>query len=179
MVVFDLICLNGHLFEGWFANLSDFEAQMADGRLNCPICGEENVTRRPSTFGLVRRRAESPREGQPGAGNPSLGQNSFPEADQRADQRMDPQMGSKNMNLIQQAANLLAFRTLSALTERLEKDFVDVGAGFATEALKMRYGAAPSRNIRGYSTADEEETLKNEGIEFFKLPMLNRKKSVS
>jgi hypothetical protein len=64
---------------------------------------------------------------------------------------------------------------LEILTDKLRKDFVDVGPGFSTEALKMHYGASPKRNIRGLSTKDEEEMLKREGIDFFKVPMLVRK----
>jgi hypothetical protein len=70
-------------------------------------------------------------------------------------------------------------RKLAELSDRLEREFVDVGASFAAEALKMHYGASPSRNIRGHSTAEEEKTLRNEGIEFFKLPMISRKDPVS
>jgi len=55
--------------------------------------------------------------------------------------------------------------------EFVEKNFDDVGCDFAKEALKIHYGATEPRNIRGVSTNDEEETLKEEGIQFFKLPM--------
>jgi hypothetical protein len=72
-----------------------------------------------------------------------------------------------------------ALRDLAELSDKLEKDFVDVGTDFMSEALKMHYGVTPARNIRGQSTADEERVLKNEGIEFFKLPMLNRKNTAS
>jgi hypothetical protein len=77
------------------------------------------------------------------------------------------------------AAAAGAFKKLLELSDKLEKDFVDVGANFTAEALKMHYGAAPARNIRGHSTADEEKTLRSEGIEFFKLPMLSRKSPAS
>lgn len=52
----------------------------------------------------------------------------------------------------------------------VEKNFEDVGCNFAKEALKMHYGVEKPRNIRGVSTAEEEKTLRNEGIEFFKIP---------
>ena len=55
--------------------------------------------------------------------------------------------------------------------EFLENNFEDVGANFAPEALKMHYDVTEKRNIRGTSTEAEEETLKNEGIKFFKLPI--------
>ena len=55
--------------------------------------------------------------------------------------------------------------------EFVEKNFDDVGADFAKEALKIHYGASEPRNIRGVSTKEEEKTLKDEGIEFFKIQM--------
>ena len=55
--------------------------------------------------------------------------------------------------------------------EFVEKNFDNVGADFAKEALKIHYGAAEPRNIRGVSTKDEEKTLKKEGVQFFKIPM--------
>jgi len=55
--------------------------------------------------------------------------------------------------------------------EFVEKNFDDVGCDFAKEALKIHYGATEPRNIRGVSTKDEEKTLKEEGIQFFKLPL--------
>jgi hypothetical protein len=55
--------------------------------------------------------------------------------------------------------------------EFLEKNFEDVGADFAREALKMHYDVTEKRNIRGTSTEAEEETLKKEDIKFFKLPI--------
>jgi len=53
----------------------------------------------------------------------------------------------------------------------VEKNFDDVGCDFAKEALKIHYGAAEPRNIRGVSTKEEEKVLKKEGIKFFKIPM--------
>ena len=55
--------------------------------------------------------------------------------------------------------------------ELVEKNFDDVGCDFAKEALKIHYGAAEPRNIRGVSTKEEEKTLREEGIQFFKIPM--------
>ena len=53
----------------------------------------------------------------------------------------------------------------------VEKNFDDVGCDFAKEALKIHYGAVEPRNIRGISTKEEEKTLKDEGIQFFKIPI--------
>ena len=57
------------------------------------------------------------------------------------------------------------------IAEYVEKNFDNVGADFATEALKIHYGVTEPRNIRGVSTEKEEKTLKSEGIEFVKIPL--------
>jgi hypothetical protein len=57
------------------------------------------------------------------------------------------------------------------LAQYMEKNFDNVGSDFAKEALKIHYGVCEPRNIRGVSTPQEEETLRHEGVEFFKFPM--------
>jgi hypothetical protein len=52
----------------------------------------------------------------------------------------------------------------------IEENFEEVGTEFTKEALKMHYGVSDKRNIRGTSTADEEKLLKEEGVEFHKIP---------
>ncbi|MDR2455409.1 MAG: DUF1178 family protein [Deltaproteobacteria bacterium] len=155
MVIFDLICENGHRFEGWFTSLSDLEAQMAGKLLSCPVCGAGNVARRPSTFGLVKSRPAEP---------PSVPDRAEPE---------DDGLDSRREMLYE------AYSKLREVTKMLEREFDDVGANFSSEALKMHYGAAPKRNIRGMSTSDEERLLEKEGVDFLKVPMLTRKTPVT
>ena len=57
------------------------------------------------------------------------------------------------------------------IVDFVRKNFDNVGTDFAKEALKMHYGVEEPRNIRGTSTQQEEETLRKEGIQFFKIPM--------
>jgi len=57
------------------------------------------------------------------------------------------------------------------IVDFVQKNFDDVGCDFTKEALKIHYGAVEPRNIRGVSTKEEEKTLEEEGIEFFKVPM--------
>ena len=57
------------------------------------------------------------------------------------------------------------------IVEFVEKNFDDVGCNFAREALKIHYGVAEPKNIRGISTKEEEKTLKEEGVQFFKFPV--------
>jgi hypothetical protein len=60
------------------------------------------------------------------------------------------------------------------IADYVEKNFDNVGADFTKEALKIHYGVTEPRNIRGVSTENEEETLKSEGIEFYKIPIPTR-----
>jgi hypothetical protein len=60
-------------------------------------------------------------------------------------------------------------RLAKEIVDYVDKNFDDVGAEFAKEALKMHYDVAEKRNIKGSATADEEKMLEDEGIEFFKL----------
>ena len=43
MIVFDLRCPAGHVFEGWFASTAAWEAQSAAGQVACAICGDTRV----------------------------------------------------------------------------------------------------------------------------------------
>lgn len=56
------------------------------------------------------------------------------------------------------------------IMQYIEKHFEDVGKEFTTEALKIHYGDAEHRNIRGTATPTEEKTLSEEGVSFFRLP---------
>ena len=62
-------------------------------------------------------------------------------------------------------------RLAKEVVHYIHKNFEDVGTNFAAEALKMHYDVAEKRNIRGSATSEEEKTLKEEGIEFFKIPL--------
>jgi len=61
-------------------------------------------------------------------------------------------------------------RLAKEVVEYVKNNSEDVGAGFAAEALKIHYGVAEKRSIRGSATADEEKTLKDEGVDFVKVP---------
>ena len=48
MIVIDLICRNGHRFEGWFKSSSDFTKQKENKQLCCPICNNLEIKRQVS-----------------------------------------------------------------------------------------------------------------------------------
>ena len=43
MIVFDLRCSAGHVFEAWFGKSEDYEDQRGRGLVICPLCGDAQV----------------------------------------------------------------------------------------------------------------------------------------
>ncbi len=43
MIVFDLRCPAGHVFEAWFASSTAYEEQRARSLVGCPVCGDTSV----------------------------------------------------------------------------------------------------------------------------------------
>jgi hypothetical protein len=48
MKVYNLCCAHDHRFEGWFASEDDFNSQSTSGKISCPICDSNAVSRLPS-----------------------------------------------------------------------------------------------------------------------------------
>jgi hypothetical protein len=61
MKVFDLVCCDGHRFEGWFASSESFDAQHAAAEVRCPVCDAHDVQRAPSAPRLNLGSDSSPR----------------------------------------------------------------------------------------------------------------------
>lgn len=43
MIKYQLCCDAGHVFEGWFRSIADFDRQAGDSDLECPSCGATSV----------------------------------------------------------------------------------------------------------------------------------------
>ncbi len=61
MKVLDIQCRHHHVFEGWFASEDDFLAQLRQGLVECPVCGDASITKRLSAprLNLVSARADA------------------------------------------------------------------------------------------------------------------------
>ena len=140
MIVYDLKCVNGHRFEGWFEDEETYMQQDRNELIACPLCNVTAVSRIPSTFGI---KTSAP---VPSGSTPAPTDNELAEFGRR-------------------------------MTEFIEKNFDNVGCDFTKEALKIHYGVKEPRNIRGTSTPDEEKVLKEEGIEFIKIPVPSNSES--
>ncbi len=68
-------------------------------------------------------------------------------------------------------AGTIDYRRLAKeMVDYINKNFDDVGPNFTKEALKMHYGVTEKKNIKGSATFEEEKMLKEEKIEFLKIP---------
>lgn len=61
MILFDLRCQAGHVFEAWFRDGATFESQKASGEIACPICGETKVAKAPMAPHVAKSGGESQR----------------------------------------------------------------------------------------------------------------------
>jgi hypothetical protein len=60
MIRYALACADGHEFEGWFSDSGDFDAQLASGMLQCPLCGARHVGKQimaPAVHGAKKKGA--------------------------------------------------------------------------------------------------------------------------
>lgn len=62
MIVFDLRCAGGDLFEGWFRSGEDFDRQRERGLVECPVCGSSSIGKAPMAPRLPRRGGAEPAE---------------------------------------------------------------------------------------------------------------------
>ncbi|MCU6453521.1 DUF1178 family protein [Sphingomonas sp. A2-49] len=63
MIVFDLRCEAGHVFEAWFGSSRAYDEQAAAGQVACPLCGDVRVGKAvmaPSLSGKGNRRDDPP-----------------------------------------------------------------------------------------------------------------------
>ncbi|MDD5712542.1 MAG: DUF1178 family protein [Smithellaceae bacterium] len=61
-------------------------------------------------------------------------------------------------------------KAMQMLYEYVSKNFDDVGDRFTETAIKIKQGKEDPRNIRGTTSDAEEELLKEEGVQFAKVP---------
>lgn len=151
MIVFDLTCDQGHVFEGWFQSLEAFEAQLVKDMIACPHCGSTQIRRVPSAIRFARKGAgqDAARAATESASRPS------------------------KMQLAPEVMAILFEQMVSSIVANTE----DVGRAFAEEARRIHYLEAPERPIRGEASLEEYESLRDEGIEVMPLPMIKKGKT--
>ncbi|MHB8907855.1 MAG: DUF1178 family protein [Syntrophales bacterium] len=81
-------------------------------------------------------------------------------------------MGKENRSSAERPpTGVSPLKILREFQEYVQKNFDDVGEKFAEVALRIHHGEEDGRNIRGTTTRNEEESLREEGVRFIKLPL--------
>jgi hypothetical protein len=65
MIVFDLECSQGHVFEGWFDSLESFEEQNLKDLVNCPSCNDSQIKRVISPVAVKKSYSENRKVAEP------------------------------------------------------------------------------------------------------------------
>ena len=177
MIKYQLICDLTHEFEGWFQTGAAFDAQNEAGLVTCPVCDSVRVRRALMTPNLAspKRRRDDMHQlpvaeigHQAGANAPS----SQTASAHVAASKRDPFKPASLQAVPSQATLGEAIAQLRQLQRKVKSECRDVGTDFATEVRKMHYGDSEPENIYGHSSAEERESLADEGIDIVTLPWL-------
>lgn len=162
MIVFNLACAQHHLFEGWFGSSDDFESQRTRGLVECPVCANKVIDKRLSAprlnFG-----ASAP-AGASTAGASTVSSSMEPATSTTAQAQLNGGKmvmahDDRSRALVEQVQNMWM-----EMAKQVIANTEDVGTSFAEEARRIHYREVPERGIRGQATADEAESLRDEGI---------------
>lgn len=139
--VFNFLCSNGHLFEGWLKSDLDWKAESAAGRLACPVCGGAVLEKRPSAPSVARVTGTTRTD-----------------VTEDLESRRDRELGARQRE---------AYEAL----QRAVRDAEDVGRNFKEEARALADGRTNRPGgIRGLCTEADAEELRSEGIPVFSVP---------
>jgi len=165
MKVYNLSCSFDHRFEGWFASEDDCLSQQASGMLACPLCNSTAITRMPSAPHIGKSHAKENQVQSSGASS------ALTKADPAENQPNQNEVAAVTRADHSQLESQVQAAFLNGMRELMNRS-EDVGSGFAEEARKIHYKESPERSIRGSTTADEAESLRDEGIEVLSLPAI-------
>mgnify|MGYP002077954859 FL=1 len=157
MIILNLLCDNGHRFEGWFASSDAFRDQQARQLVQCTYCQTSSVTQLPSAPHVRRTTAAVAQDhniseavdtnGLTAAGLTAAGLTAGPLTQPEAAQKI--------------------FQALATMARQAE----NVGDRLPEEARRIHYKEAPARNILGVATVEETRELLDEGIMILPAPV--------
>jgi len=143
VIVFDLKCGLGHVFEAWFGSSQAYENQRASNLIACPMCGDTAIGKAVMAPNVA---AKSNRGQSVQVASPQRDEGPPPEA-------------------VKAALAAMAAAQAKVL-ERSEY----VGMAFADRARAMHLGDEPIATIHGQATAEQAKALVEEGVPVAPLP---------
>ncbi len=154
MISYDLLCPDDHRFEGWFGSSSDYDVQLADGLIQCPICGSGQISKAltaPNVAAKGNQKSTEPELHAPDSAD------ALPRAaeGEAASVSNMPEMPAEMVKAVEQ---------LAEMQKKVLKDSEWVGRKFADEARAIHYGETEDRIIHGEASPEEAEELAEEGV---------------
>ncbi|WP_119309860.1 DUF1178 family protein [Cohaesibacter haloalkalitolerans] len=171
MIKYSLRCDHDHVFEGWFRNNDDCEAQIRDGRVECPYCASTSIAKSLMAPSVTGTRTQDkglpvrPGAAHTGVASGGAGGNAVVPASVSVSAPASAEAGEgPSPQQIQQM--LRAFR------QHVVDNADYVGDKFAEEARKMHFRETEERGIYGEATVDEIKSLSEDGIDCLPMPVL-------
>ena len=150
MVIYDLICPQGHQFEGWFPGYEAFKKQLQEGLIACHICGDVHITKVISGGHFMGSRKQEP-----------------------SAKRKEPTPTSSAEDSVMAASGKIdAVTFIKAVRHYVTQNFEDVGDRFPQLIREMHGGKREERNIYGRITPEQQEELAENDIPHILLPDL-------
>lgn len=143
MISYRLICAGGHEFDGWFQSSAAYDAQLVEGELICPVCGEHRISK--GIMAPAVKTSVTKKKGR----SEALPPKSTPP--QQSDAQKIGQFMAGFRKYVQENADY-------------------VGRKFPEEARKIHYGETSERQIYGEATPDEARDMVEEGLDIAPLP---------
>lgn len=174
MIRYSVRCRAGHEFEGWYRDSKTYETLQAAGAISCPDCGSTEVRRAPMAPALsgtkATRRDEPLVTNRDGDSDASAAPESGPESGSAAAPLPGPPapVSAEDAKRIHVMGKIR--EAMVEMRRHVEKNADYVGPKFAEEARKIHYGETGQRSIYGEATDTESEALRDEGIEFGRIP---------
>jgi hypothetical protein len=167
MIHYQLRCSQAHEFDGWYRDSAAFDELARRKLLECPHCGDQQVTRALMAPALSSGRkdpvaaqlpapASAPPVPGPAAGITAPGTTNVPAGPAPA------AVGGKMPDQLR--------AMLQRLRAEVEKNCDYVGERFADEALRIHRGETEARGIYGETSAEDAEALAEEGVRFARIP---------
>jgi len=141
MIKFSLKCECTAKFEGWFPSNEDYENQLAQGQLLCPMCDSTKVSK-DIMAPAVARKSNARKRGKAKV------------KEMAGDQMV---MGGQARTLLKQIQN------------HVEQNFENVGKNFAREARKAHKGKR-DLEFYGNPSKKQVDELVKDGIDLFQVP---------
>ncbi len=169
MILYDLRCRKGHVFEAWFRDSAAYDDQAEAGEVACPTCGSKKVAKAPMAPRLGKGGLD---RGVGGTGEAQISETGPAETGPAETETAETETAEAET-----AKAAEAIRALRGLRRKVEDNFDYVGPQFAEEARKIHYGESDAHNIYGETSDQEAKELRDEGVTFTRIPWAPRQDS--